>query len=511
MRTSKTNWANGYRLARNVIWNLLGTGAPLIVGLFSIPMLIEGLGVERFGILTLAWMVVGYFSLFDLGISRALTKLVAERLGNGQLEEIPALIWMAMLLMLALGILGAIIAAGCSHFLVASVLNIPVELQAETLNGFYLLAISIPIVISTAGLRGVLEAHQRFGLVNIVRIPLGIFIFLGPLLVLPFSSSLFPVIAVLIVARLVSFCAYVALCLKVEPSLRHSFSFESHLFKPLIRFGSWMTVTNIVGPMMVYMDRFLIGSVLAMSAVAYYATPYEVVTKLWIFSGALMGVLFPAFSTMLKSDRIRAAFLCKQAVKILFLLMFPVVLIIVTYAYEGLNFWIGQEFANNSTVVLQLLAIGVLINSHAQIPFGMIQANGRPDLTAKLHLLELPVYLLVLWGLVNNYGIVGAAVAWLLRVTFDTLILFGMAYRDDLIDSRFEKTPVIMIIGCLFMLYAGVTISGIIEKGVFLAIVIAMFIMASWLYVLSKNEKKKLSQCLIKKFKLITSVNKGFD
>ena len=50
----------------------------MLVALVAIPILVDGLGTARFGILTLAWMVVGYFSLFDLGLGRALTKLTAK-------------------------------------------------------------------------------------------------------------------------------------------------------------------------------------------------------------------------------------------------------------------------------------------------------------------------------------------------------------------------------------------------------------------------------------------------
>ena len=71
----------------------------MLVAIVAIPILIEGMGLARFGVLTIAWMVVGYFSLFDFGLGRSLTKLVAEKLGNEQNKEVPSLIWAAMLLM----------------------------------------------------------------------------------------------------------------------------------------------------------------------------------------------------------------------------------------------------------------------------------------------------------------------------------------------------------------------------------------------------------------------------
>lgn len=489
MSDKQVNLTGGDRLALNVLLNLLGAGAPLLVALVAIPILVEGLGTARFGILTLVWMIVGYFSLFDLGLGRALTKLVAEKLGKEQDEEITPLIWTAMLIMTALGVLGTFVVATLTPWLVGGVLKIQKELQPETLTSFYLLSASIPIVIGSTGLRGILEAHQRFGLVNVVRIPLGIFTFLGPVVVLPFSSSLVPVVAVLVTARLISWFTYAALCLHIEPALRHSVSLNRAMVRPLINFGSWMTVSNIVGPLMVYMDRFLIGATASMTAVAYYATPYEIVTKLWIIPGALMGVLFPAFATTLAQNQERAARLFDRAVIYMFLSLFPVVLIIVTLANEGLSLWLGKEFADNSTLVMQLLATGVFINSCAHVPFGAIQSAGRPDLTAKLHLIELPFYLLLLWWMLSTNGIVGAAIAWVVRVVFDSLLLFAMAQRFISIPPPFFPRLTLMAIAAFSMLALGTLIPGLASKGLFLLLALLIFAAGSWFVILADDER----------------------
>jgi len=485
----------GRRLARNVLWNLLGGGAPLLVAIVAIPILIEGLGTARFGVLTLAWMVVGYFSLFDLGLGRALTKLAAEKLGAGKADEIPPLVWTALALMGVLGVLGALVIGGLSPWLVGGVLKIPAELQPETSTAFQLLAASVPIVIGTTGLLGILEAYQRFGLVNAVRIPLGTFTFLGPVAVLPFSNSLVPVVAVLVIARLVSWCVYAVLCLHVNPALRRPTGVHRAMVRPLISFGGWMTVSNIVGPLMVYADRFLIGAVVSMTAVAYYVTPYEVVTRLWIIPGALMGVLFPAFAAALGQDRARAARLFDRSVNYIFLSLFPVVLIIVTLAREGLTLWLGSEFAGNSSLVLQLLAAGVFINSLAHVPFGLIQSAGRPDLTAKLHLIELPLYLLILWWLVGAYGIVGAAMAWVLRVAVDTLLLFVMAHRlvpSVSPASPFTLRPMLSVGIALLVLTLGAIIPGLAMKGLFLLLVLLIFAVVAWFGILAADERNMI-------------------
>lgn len=144
----------GRLLARNVVWNLIGNGAPLLVAVFSIPILIRGLGKDRFGLLALAWALIGYASVFDLGIGRALTQLVAKKLGAGEERDVASVAWTSLILMLLLGLLGSVVVVLISPWLVGHALKVPAALQTETLHAFYLLAFSIPLVILTAGLRG---------------------------------------------------------------------------------------------------------------------------------------------------------------------------------------------------------------------------------------------------------------------------------------------------------------------------------------------------------------------
>ena len=483
-------------LIRNVLWNIAGQVAPLFAAVFAIPLLIKGMGVDRFGLLTLAWMVIGYFSLFDFGLGRALIKLVSEKLGEGRIAEIPDLVWTALLLMAFLGVAGAVVMLVLTGWLVTSVLKIPAMLQDEASGAFRLLAWSVPIVILTTGFRGVLEAYRRFDLVNIVRLPLAILTFVAPLAVLPFSNRLDVIVMVLLAVRLVIGAIQAALCEHVVPGLWRRISYSSRLVRPMLGFGGWMTVTNVVSPMMVYMDRFFIGSALGLAAVAYYVTPYEIVTKLLVFPGALVGVLFPMFSASLAGDHAQASELFRRGVRWVFLALFPVVLVTMVFAGDGLRIWLDQEFALNGAAVLQWLAAGVLINSVAFIPFAFVQGAGRPDLTAKLHLAELPVYLLVLWLFMQQWGIVGAAAAWTLRVGFDAAALFVMSARLESELGGTLKRDALMLALALAVLALGCWPSGLVTKIVFTVIVLTGFSVFAWRSLLSGDERRRVTMVL---------------
>lgn len=416
----------------------------------------RGLGTERFGLLSLAWVVLGYFTIFDLGLGRATTKYVAEALGKGEGTQVPQIIWTAVTVQAIMGFLGAIVLLGITDLLVDRVLNIPPELLGEAKVTFHLLAFSIPVVLIASSFSGVLEAAQRFDLVNAIRIPSSILTYLLPLVGLSLGMGLLGIVALILLARFGALIAFVAMNMSIRPELRE-YSASFNLLLRLFSYGGWVTVTSIVGPILVYLDRFLIGSLLTIAAVAYYTAPYEAVTRLWIISASLTMTLFPAFSALEggKNGQ-RLGTLFARSVKYILLTTGPAVVMIWLFAGEILQIWLGADFATESTVALQILAAGVLINSLAHTPFALLQGVGRPDLPAKFHLIELPVYIVVAWILVSQFGIAGAAGAWTLRVALDTLLLFWATFRVYGFSLRLLATNGTILAGVSLVILAGV-------------------------------------------------------
>jgi O-antigen/teichoic acid export membrane protein len=461
----------------------------LLAALVAIPIILKALGTDRFGALSLAWLLIGYFSLFDLGLGRALTKLVAERLAESREGEVPALVGTALLLTLGLGVATAFVVTLPAGWLVGDVLRVPPELQGETREALRLLGISVPFVVSTAALRGLLEAKQCFGLVNAIRIPMGIFSFVGPVLVLPFSHSLVAVVAVLAVGRLVGWAVHLGICLRLYPGLWGGLDVKTPALRPLVRLGGWMTISNVVAPVMTYLDRFLIGALIGLAAVAYYAAPYEMVTRLLLVPLAIAQVLFPAFSGSFGANRPHAARLFDRGLRTIFVLFFPLTLLVVTLAPELLRLWLGEEFARESTSVLRWLAIGAFFNALAQVPFALIQGAGRPDFTARLHLLELPLYVVALWELVRVWGPEGAAIAWTLRVGADAAVLFAAAARAVATSPPTSRGATVLG-AALLALVAGALLHPLPARMVFMISALSAFAFLSWLFVLAPDERQ---------------------
>jgi O-antigen/teichoic acid export membrane protein len=420
---------SGRLLVQNTFWNLLGQCAPILVALVTIPLIIRGMGTDRYGVLTLAWMIMGYFSLFDMGLGRALTKLVAECIGTGQLENLSGLIWTALFMLIALGLFGGILLAVISPWLISSVLKIPAYLSREALYSFYLIALSIPFVICSTGLRGVLEAQQSFKLVNSVNGPMGILFFIGPVFVLHFTNSLVWVVFVLLCCRVTLIIVFFILCIIKVPGFINCPGFYKIHARPLLSFGGWMTISNLISPLMVSVDRFVIGAMLSVSAVAYYATPFDMAMRILIIPSAITTVLFPAFTTSYVQDPEKTKMLYWRGMKYMCIVLLPTILVSILFAENGLKLWLGPDFSNHSTRVTQWLLLGVLFNGIARFPFTLLQGIGKPDLIAKIHIFELVIFLPLLYACIKLFQIQGAGVAWMLRAFLDALIMASVAYK----------------------------------------------------------------------------------
>lgn len=477
-------------IVKNASFNLLGSLIPIIIALLTIPIILGKLGTEKFGILNLAWIVIGYFGFFDLGIGRALTKIVSEKIGGNQSLDIPAYFWTSIFLMFLFSSLVSLGLYFLSEKLIFNFFKVPVELELETIRSFNLLILAIPIVTTSAGIRGLLEAYQRFDIVNVIRTFLGLSSFLVPVFVLIFTTNLYWIVLFLVVIRLLFWLIYLLSAFYINREILWNLKPNFHLVKPIFHLSSWMTISNITVPIITYSDRILIASLISATALTYYATPYEIITKILIIPGALTSVLFPTFAANYLTDPFGTIKLSDKAMKYIALLLFPIIATIVIFSFDLLKIWLGEQFAANSYIILQFLSFGIFFNSIAFIPFSFIEGIGRPDLTAKTQLIELPVYLLLLWIVIREYGIYGASVVYMVRMIIDLSLL--MYFSKKIVGQKFNfKINTKTIVLFLFFIFLFVIVnSTIIMLKIFLSLIyISFFLVFSWKYILDNDDR----------------------
>nr|WP_279343039.1 flippase [Geothrix paludis] len=479
-------------------WTLLGYVLPMAAAIVIIPLLIHRLGPERFGLLTFVWMIVGYSTLLDLGIGRALTQSIAERLGSGEPEDIPAIVQTGVLLLLCVGLGGAaiLIAGGgwiSNHFLKVS----PSVIQ-DAHHCLTMAAAAVPLVILGTALRGVLEAYQRFKEVSLARSAVGILLYLSPLPVLAFSQGVWAIVGMLVAVRLLELGVYAIQCYRLVPGLFGRLSLDKAFLKPIFSFGLWSTANNLIGTLMTmaYIDRLYISAMLGTAALVVFATPFDMVVRVLILPTSIVGVLFPAFSS-LRSEPERVSRLAVTALNAMAYVTVPLFMALMLLAKPMLTFWLGSDLSSQSALIFQLIALGMVPISIGYVPFAFIQAMGRPDLTTKRHLWEIPFYLLGSYLAVKAFGTRGTAMVWCAWALIDLGLILRIMSRMLTIRGQAGSASKWTGIAC----FLAVALAGGVSNQTWIhflggLVLPTAFVLWGWRFLLADEERKMLGDRL---------------
>lgn len=403
----------------------------MLVAIASLPMLVRYAGTDRLGYLGLAWALIGYFALLDLGLSRVVTRRIALAHADEQLAIESAMVrQLCLRLFIAVALIALLLAFMIpAQWIVGK--NATSALIDEASIALPILWATVPATVVTGLLRGVLEGQQRFAQANLLRGGFGIWSFAAPVAVLPWSHEL-PAFTIAIAAgRYLALFAHIRITLATLPKPVPNDTDPARIasdYWRMIKEGGWLTISNVVGPVMVTFDRFAVAAIISLTAAGYYFVPQELALRLLIIPSAIATTIFPMLAISSRDVSTHRQ-IPNQALLATVITSLPACVLLAAFAEPGLHIWMGNAFAATSAPIMTVLAIGLFANCCAQIPFAWIQAAGRADITGKLHLLQLPVYCVFMPLLTWHFGLLGAAWCWTLRALADSILQLGAAKR----------------------------------------------------------------------------------
>lgn len=416
-------------IQRHSFYNLAGSLAPAAVILITVPAYLRLIGDVRYGVLVIVWAFLGYFGVFDLGLGRAIARHIAN-LGQADPAKRSEAFWTALMLNAIFGVIGGLLIWPISQYYFAAHFQVAEPLRVEILAAIPWLAAAVPVATISGVLNGALQGRERFMALNASSVFGTVSFHLLPLVVAwMHGPDLAWLVPAALLGRVITCVALFVQChryvpLNMVPSVRRD------LVAPFFRYGGWVTVTGIIGPVLTTLDRFLIGSIVGPPAVTYYSVPFSLVSQATILPNSLSSALFPRFSAVPKEECHR---LMSEGLLTLSVILTPLLVAGILIMENFLTWWVGPGMARNSAFVGEIISLGLWFNGLAYLPYFRLQAQGRPDLVAKCHLVELIPYLAFLVFALNTWGVVGAALAWSLRAAVDAMLLLwiGGVTSDD--------------------------------------------------------------------------------
>ena len=476
-----------------------------LVLLVAMPKLVSFLGETSFGLFSLAWVVIGYLAFLDIGVNRAATKFVSEHLAEQDHDSTHRIVRTALVANLVLGLAGGLIVVLASPYLIHSVFKVSGDLKGQAQLAFYAVGLAVPVLLVQGVFRAVLSSYQRFGWINAVNAVTTTAQWGAAALLAWKGHGVAAVVFSTVVARILATLVYGVVLFRLLPDLQLLSMRGMHGLPKLLHFGSWVTVSQLVSPLLVYLDRVLIASFISLAAVTLYTVPYEVMTRLRVIPSSLVGTLYPAFSERSgENERAQLDWLYEGSVRYLVILLLPLVLFLFVLGPDLFGIWMGRSFAAQTSGVVVILAVGVLANALAYVPYNLLQALGRPDLTGKFHLIELPIYAALCLVLIPRWGIAGAALASTLRFVLDSSLLFWAAGRFGRCSLRSFCTGALLRVGLLggafavFLAAIKLGLSSPLARLGMGVLALGVALIAAWIFVVDSREKPRISGALRK-------------
>lgn len=420
--------ASPTRTIHNIGYNFLGALVPLCVTLLTVPIYLHVVGIARYGVILVAWSMLGYFGFMDLGLSRATTHALAKIAHTGEAEAKAHIFWSSAILNCALGLIGCAILWVIGSILMGHVLKIDPSIYHEAIASVPWIAAMLPLALMFGVGVGAVEAHDRFGTLNVIQ---SAGLILGQILPLAavsiYGPSLNIIMPIMFSVRLVTTTATFYLALKVQKiNFRPVLDFT--IVKSLFGYGGWVTLTNLISPLMTSADQFVIGSIRNVNVVPFYAVPLNIVSRTLIVPSTICRSLFPALARNEDNGRKN---IVSKALLSMTLVMTLIYIVAILTGHLFLQAWLGTDIANKGSMVFRILCVGAWANSFGFVLFTALQGQGRPKIIAKLHTAEVVPYLILLYYSVKYFGIEGAAFAWTARVTIDASILAFFSKLDN--------------------------------------------------------------------------------
>jgi len=407
-------------LKKNILANFGGKAWAGFIQLLFVPFYIKFLGMEAFGLIGFFIMLQGLLSLLDLGLSTTLNRELAYRSANGNAQEAKDIvrtmewIYWSIAIVIAAGII--ILAPWIARVWVnAKKLPAQSVQHAVALMGL-VIAVQWPFSLYSGGLMGL----QRQLLLNAIRASMATIQAGGAVLVLWLVSSSIEAYFTWQIGIVGVQTVITGYFLRSSlPKSDKAAAFNRCLLRQCWRFAAGMTGISAVSIILGQADKVILSKLLPLDQFGYYMLAFTLGSALIFLAYPVSTALFPKFSELIaigKTEELKRLY--HKGCQVVSLFVFPAGFLIALFPQEVLMLWTRNPIiAENTRLLLRIIAIGYLLNTILVMPFVLQLANRWTSLSFYKNVVAIIILIPLLFLLIPYLGAVGGAITWVLLMT----------------------------------------------------------------------------------------------
>lgn len=401
-------------ILRNSLTNFSGGVLPALVLVVTVPLLVAGLGLANYGLLTLIGAITGYFSIIDINLTAGSIKFVAEYRALGDTKRESQTIILGLLFYLALGLLGAVGLFAFAGMLASTVFDIPASQRAVATSALQLAALGFLIGQVQQYLHSLPQAIQRFDVTSKLETIFGVVVPVASVMVLPLGAGLLEMVEIRIVGSGLHAIALAWCCRRLFPEFR-LVAPTREVMGRVMSFSGFAYLNKLTSLTQSHADKLIIGSILGMEAVTIYSVPATLINRFLGLTFRLSSVVFPAASQMAAVgdwEGLRNAYLAST--KYVTFVNAVIVALAMLFGRELLHYWIGGTIATQGWVVFVLIGLSMFVESLTNLPSLVNDGLGHARTSGMFGLCRAALGVALTWMLTRSAGIDGVAMGHLL-------------------------------------------------------------------------------------------------
>lgn len=402
-----------YETLRNGLANFMGGLLPAVITLLTTPYIVNTLGAESYGALTLITAIIGYFAIIDLNITAGSVKFVAEHHATGNIRLRNQTLTGGFALYVLIGVVGCVLVLALSETLTHRVFAIPSALQNEVVLALGIAAFGFLLGQMQMYLNSVPQAIRRYDQSAAAESFFGMLAPLATVLVLWLGYGLVEVVAVRVAASVLNIGVLAWMIRRLLPDAAFERPSRATL-AALGKFSGFAYLSRLAMVAYAQGDKLILGALTSMSALTYYAVPFMLVNRVFSLTYRLGGVMFPVASALAakqETERLREIYL--YAARYVFFINCAMVLLLITLAHEILLYWIGPAMAEQGAGILLFISLASLIDSLTNAPSLVNDGLGKPHITGGFAISRAAMGVSLTFLFVHMHGVMGAAYAQL--------------------------------------------------------------------------------------------------
>lgn len=402
------------RIFGNTLATIVSVLIPGLMGLLSLKPLLELLGAETFTILSFFWVYTSHLGFFDFGISRNLgielpklpnaekSKMVNQSVRKGFVYSLIGVVAVAVMLF------------------VIPIFNPQFSLISQ-FRVFAVLLVWVPLAVIQMIVRGVFEASESFISAAIFRAYNQSVLFLVPWVMAYWGHhDIFQMVVVITVARVLSLLPAFYWLMR-----QYSLEFIKKMEEQEVvihRNNQWITLSNVSGIVNGSLDRFVLLSLLGAHAIGAYVFAQDFGIRILVLSSSFALVLLPYFSR--NQSKLQNHIWVKRGSGLILLSHIGLGLILYfgqTHLKYGFN---NMSLAQDVIDFFWIFLLGITANGIGHILLSALHSHRDLKRPALWHVISAVLYIPLLYWVVQEFGLTGAAVLWSVRNVIDTIVLY---------------------------------------------------------------------------------------